>query len=212
MSLRLTIAVPKGRLLEPTQDLFHRGGLRIEFRSRELIATNREAGVSAILVKNTDLPTYVSHGITGMGICGGDLIYESGAQFLKLLTLPFGKTKMCIACKAGYTSGKTAIPDSGYIRVATKFTRFAIDYFHRRGIPVQIIKLNGSVELAPLLGLAPYIMDLVETGNTLRENNLEVIDELETMHVHLIANPAYYKIHYRKIDELVDTIRKVINS
>ena len=210
MSSLLSIALPKGRLQQQVQDLLRTCHMPIEFTSRELIATNEKAGISAILVKNTDLPTYVSHAIAGLGVCGDDLIYESGGQFLKLLTLPFGSTRMCIAGKKSATPAGGLIPDSGHITVATKFTRFAGDYFHRLGIPTQIIKLNGSVELAPLLGLAPYILDLVETGTTLRENDLAVIDEVAVIRVHLIANPAYYKIHYEAVDAMIDAIKEEI--
>ena len=193
MSNPLSIAVPKGRLQAKVEALFRECNLAFEFKSRELIAVNEK--LSAILVKNTDLPTYVSHGIAGLGVCGDDLMYESGTQFLKLLTLPFGSTRMCIACKSDLGDGKTRILDAGRITVATKFTQFTRDFFHKRGVPVQIIRLNGSVELAPLLGLAPYIVDLVETGNTLQENDLVIIDEIGTIRVHLIANQANYKIH-----------------
>jgi ATP phosphoribosyltransferase len=202
----ISLAVPKGRLQEQTQKLFAASGFGFNFKSRELTSENINSGIRAILVKNTDLPTYVSHGIAGLGVCGDDLLAESRYDFFKLLPLPFGSTKMCIA----------GFPDNppwrgaGQLTIATKFTRFAREYFHQKGIPVEIIKLNGSVELAPILGLAPYIVDLVETGNTLRENNLQVIEELATMRVHLVANPAYYKIHYHEVNQLVETLKKGI--
>ena len=204
----MSIAVPKGRLQNQTQQLFEESGIGFDFTSRELTAENLEAGFRAILVKNSDLATYVSHGIAGLGVCGDDLLAESERDFLKLLPLPFGTTKMCIAGK----SAGSVWQGVGNLVVATKFTRFTRNYFHGNGTPVRIIKLNGSVELAPLLGLAPYIVDLVETGNTLKENNLKVIDILATMRVHLIANPAYYKIHYMAVNQLVETLSKGIDG
>ncbi len=198
----ISLAVPKGRLQKQTQELFDASGIGFSFRSRELTSENTESGIRAILVRNSDLLTYVSHGIAGLGVCGDDLLAENTSEFLKILPLPFGSSKMCIAGLPGISPWQ----GTGRLKVATKFTHFARDYFHQRGTPVEIIKLNGSVELAPLLGLAPFIVDIVETGDTLRENNLQVIEELATMHVHLIANPAYYKIHYDAVNQLVDVL------
>lgn len=208
----ISIAIPKGRLQEKTEALFGASQMPFAFNSRELTAESTEAGIRAILVKNSDLVTYISHGIAGIGVGGDDLLRESDARFFKLLSLPFGSTKMCLAARAeGSTKGQFQ-HDGGHITVATKFTAFTRDHFHGRGIPVQIIKLNGSVELAPLLGLAPYIVDLVETGDTLRENNLEVLEELATIRVHLIANRAYYKIHYRAINRMVENLKRGIQT
>lgn len=204
----ISIAVPKGRLQEQTEELFERAGLPFSFTSRELTSINPESGIKAILVKNADLATYVSHGIAGLGVCGEDLLWESDSRFLKLLPLPFGSTKMCIAGKKEDETGFGSLHEGGHITVATKFSRFTQKFFHTRGIPVQIIKLNGSVELAPILGLAPYIVDLVETGNTLSENNLKVLEELATISVHLVANTAYYKIHYRAINAMIQKLEE----
>lgn len=211
MSL-ISLAIPKGRLQEKTEELFNASGMPFRFTSRELTAESHKAGIRAILVKNSDLTTYVSHGIAGIGVGGEDLLAESESKFLKLLALPFGSTKMCIAAKNSDEVLERYKNEGGRISVATKFTRFTRDYFHRKGTPVQIIKLNGSVELAPILGLAPYIVDLVETGNTLRENDLVVLEELADIRVHLIANPAYYKIHYRAINEMVEKIKTGMKS
>src|SRR5690606_40227519 len=126
-----------------------------------------------------------------------------GNEFITLATLPFGETKMCLAGKSGADAG---LSEDGVLRVATKFTRFTRDYFHAQGAPVELIKLNGSVELAPVLGLTPYIVDLVETGSTLRAHDLEVIQVLQQISVRLIANPAYYKYHFRKVDSFVQTL------
>ena len=203
----LRVALPKGRLADKIADHFAERGLRVSFSDRKLVFRDEERGIEYMLVKNSDLPTYVHHGIAGIGICGDDVLYESGRPFFELAELPFGSTRMCIAGQAAEGMERPDIGGAGEtLKVATKFTRFARDYFHDRGIPVEIIKLNGSVELAPILGLAPYIVDLVETGSTLRAHKLEIVQELARISVKLVANPAYYKFHYRRVDELVKSI------
>ena len=199
----LTLAIPKGRLQDRTEELLRSRGYEIRFEDRKLVATDPSGRLQVMLVKNSDLPTYVHHGIAGLGVCGTDGIYESGYRFFTLMDLPFGKTRMCLASRADHRPDG----DARRLRVASKFTRFAHDYFQERGIPCEIIRLDGSVELAPVLGLAPYIVDLVETGSTLTANDLKVIEELTAVSVVLVANPAYYKFHYKRIDALVDTLR-----
>jgi ATP phosphoribosyltransferase len=198
----LTIALPKGRLLDRFNEHLASRGISISFEERRLIAEDSRHQLRGFLVKNTDLPVYVHHGIAGLGICGEDVLYESGYDFFRLLRFSFGGTRMCLAARSGIEP-PTETGTASRLAVATKFTRFTRDYFQARGIPVEIIKLNGSVELAPLLGLAPYIVDLVETGSTIQANNLTIVEELEKIGVYLIANPAYYKFHYRRVDELV---------
>jgi len=204
----LTLALPKGRLLLQVQEFFESRGIRFVVEDRKLVAYDEERLLKLILVKNSDLPVYVNHGIAGLGICGEDVLYESGNSFYRLLQFGFGSTRMCLAARKDQTPEK----DGGRLSVATKFTRFARDYFHSRGIPVEIIRLNGSVELAPVLGLAPYIVDLVETGSTLSANNLEVKKELAQIRVFLVANPAYYKFHFRRIDALVKRLQQSDNG
>ena len=199
----LTIALPKGRLQHKTEDLFRYNNIDFMFEERKLVALNSEKNLKFLLVKNSDLPTYVSHGIAGLGICGDDVIYESGEEFYKLMTFDFGGTDICIAAKEGETEASSV----KHLTVATKFTKFTRDYFNSRGISVQIIKLNGSVELAPILGLAPYIVDLVETGTTLKAHNLKVQEKIARTKVHLIANPGYYKLHYKRINSLIDILK-----
>jgi ATP phosphoribosyltransferase len=201
---QLTIALPKGRLEQRSVELLRACGYDIQVPDRKLVAEDESGRVRVMLVKNADLPTYVNHGITGLGICGTDVIYESGYEFFQLLELPFGHTQMCLASMADHDPET----DTGRLRVASKYTRFARDCFQERGIPCEVIRLAGSVELAPVLGLAPYIVDLVETGNTLRANNLHVVEKLSDVSVVLIANPAYYKFHYKSIDAFVDTLRE----
>lgn len=201
----LSLALPKGRLFDEIGKRFAERGIGFTFEKRKLVARDESGLLEIFLVKNSDLPTYVNHGIAGLGICGSDVIYESGLRFFKLKTFGFGGTQMCIA---GRTEDDFILDKRG-LTVATKFTEFTRDYFHQRGIPVEIVKLNGSVELAPVLGLTPYIVDLVETGNTLKANKLEVKQKLADIQVHLIANPSYYKLHHEKIDKLLELLKGV---
>lgn len=209
MNGMLTVAMPKGRIFDSISGHFADAGLAISFDDRRLRVQDESGKIEAFLVKNSDLPTYVHHGIAGLGFCGEDVLYESGYDFVKLLRLPYGSTRMCLAGPSG--SGHPLRTEST-LRVATKFTRFTRDYFHTRGVPVDIIRLDGSVELAPLLGLSSCIVDLVETGGTLRANNLEVFEELDTVSVYMIANPAYYKLHHRRIRELTATLEAVMEG
>ena len=195
----LTLALPKGRLFEQVQEHFAERGLSFSFEKRKLVAHEESGLLDIFLVKNSDMPTYVNHGIAGLGISGEDVLYESGLPFFRLKRFDFGGTKMCLAARKG--EGSTDFGRA--LTIATKFPRFTRDFFHQRNVPVQLIKLNGSVELAPILGLAPYIVDLVETGNTLTANSLEVVETLGEIGVYLIANPSYYKLRYRAVRELL---------
>lgn len=209
MNNLVTVALPKGRIFEAIQGHFANAGIDLSFDDRKLRVQDSSGSVEAFLVKNSDLPTYVHHGIAGLGFCGEDVLRESGFDFVKLLQLPYGSTRMCLAAPRG--SGDP-LAEEGTLRVATKFTRFTRDYFHARGVPVDIIKLAGSVELAPLLGLSSCIVDLVETGSTLKANDLEVVAQLETIGVYMIANPAYYKLHHRTIRSLVDRLAQAMDN
>lgn len=200
----LTIAIPNGRLFEPLMDYFSTRGIRVEFGSRRLSAIDKNGRLEFYRVKNSDLPTYVHYGITGLGVAGDDTLIESGHSFVRLSTLPIGKMSLCIAAP----KGSPAVEEHGVsiVNVATSYVRLTRNWFHRRGIPVKIIRLGGSVELAPSLGLAQYIADLVESGDTLRANNLEILSKLAELKVRLVANPAYFKLNYRKISELTDIL------
>ncbi len=200
----LTLALPKGRLFDEVGEYFAARGIEFRFEKRKLVAHDTQGFLKIFLVKNSDLPTYVGHGIAGLGISGEDVLYESDFPFFRLHYFDFGATTMCLAGRKDYTPEEI---ERG-LKIATKFPRFARDFFHSRGIPVELVKLNGSVELAPLLGLCPYIVDLVETGNTLRANNLEVFEELKRIGVYLIANPSYYKLHYRGINRFLSLIER----
>lgn len=205
----ITIALPKGRLFHQTNEILRRCGYNLTLGERQLVAEEPGAEIRAILVKNSDLPTYVHHGIAGLGVCGSDVIYESGFSFYELLTLPFGGTRICLA---GRRNGPDPTQEDTVPRVATKFTRFTRDFFHSRGIAVNVIRLDGSVELAPVLGLAPYIVDLVETGSTLTAHDLEVRETLGETSVRLIANTAFYKYHFEGVNRFVEKLRSALEE
>lgn len=203
MSEPLTIALPKGRLFKQVQKHFATKGIEFDFEERKLTAVDNRGLLKIFLVKNHDLTTYVNHGIAGLGVCGDDVVYESGLKFNTLLPFDFGGSRLCLCGKQGYGEQH----DINGLTIATSYTEFTKNFFHNEGTPVKIINLNGSVELAPILGLAPYIVDIVETGGTLKANNLEVIRTLDNIKVNLIANPSYYKTHYEKINELIEILK-----
>lgn len=213
MSDMLTIAIPKGRLQKKIGEYFSRVGITIEEISRRLDYIDEDNNIRFLFVKNSDVPVYVNYGVADIGISGSDVIYQSNFSFLRLGILPFGQTRICLA---GYEKDRVKYDLYGddrmfveELRIATKFTRFTKDIFIEKGIPVTIIKLTGSVELAPILGLADFIVDLVETGTTLKENNLSVIEDLGKTEVEVIANPGLYKLQYKKIDSLMEKIRSI---
>lgn len=205
MSRPLTIAIPKGRLFDTVMEHLSSRDMEINFGNRQLSAVDSTGRIEVYKVKNHDLPAYVHHGIAGLGICGDDTVAESGLSFTRIISLPFGGTSLCVAAPEGSTPPEQLRKP---VTIATSYVRMARDWFHKRGIPVKIIKLAGSVELAPALGLAPYIVDLVETGGTLKANGLEVVTHMCDIKVRLIANTAYFKLHYREIGELADIISK----
>ena len=212
MSDLITIAVPKGRLLYKIADFLAERGITLKEESRKLDYIDEAAGIRFLFVKNADVPVYVNYGVADLGICGSDIIYESDFDFLKLHTFPFGTTRICLAGYADKSHLYYQNADSKNfveeIRIATKFVKFTKNCFLQKNIPIEIIKLTGSIELAPILGLSDFIVDLVETGTTLAENNLSVIEELGRTEVRLIANPALYKLNYKKMDELLERIKK----
>lgn len=211
----LTIALPKGRLIEKISDFFLNKGIinsTIKDDSRRLDFIDENNKIRFLFVKNSDVPVYVNYGVAELGICGSDIIYESDFEFLNLATLPFGKTRICIA---GFEKDKDLyfnVLDSKYfvqeLKIATKFVKWTKSFFINKNIPVNIIKLTGSIELAPILGLSHFIVDLVETGTTLKENNLSIIEEIGATDVNVIGNPSLYKLNYKDIDRIISTLSK----
>ncbi len=211
----INIAIPKGRLQNQISEFVANKGVVIKEESRKLDYIDMQNGYRFLFVKNSDVPVYVNYGVAHMGISGSDVIYEGDFEFMRLGTLPFGSTRICIA---GYESKRFLLDNAGKdgnfikdIRIATKFIKFTKDFFVNKGIPIEIIKLTGSVELAPILQLSDFIVDLVETGTTLKENNLSVIEDIGKTQVEIIANPSLFKLNYKRIDEFVKKLTSQSN-
>ncbi|HYP27617.1 MAG TPA: ATP phosphoribosyltransferase [Blastocatellia bacterium] len=204
----LTISIAKGRLQESAFDLFRRVGITVSgeaLESRRLLIDDESGRYSFIFVKPADVPVYVEYGVADAGICGRDVLMESNADVHEPLDLGFGRCRLVVAgmpesAARGYNPLATA-------RVATKYPRVTADYFQLRGVPVELIELSGSVELAPVLGLSDHIVDLVETGRTLEENGLVVIDTVAESSARLIINRASYHLKRAAIADLINTLR-----
>ncbi len=202
----LVIAIAKGRFLEPSLAVLDRAGVRFDedvTDSRRLIFDSSDGQCRVILVKPTDVPTYVEYGAADAGITGRDVLLESRADVLEPLDLGFGQCRLVVAAPNGASS---ADADRPIVRVATKYPNVATEYFNRRSIPVEIIRLSGSIELGPLVGLADRIVDLVETGRTLRDNGLVVVDVIAESSARLIINRANYQTKRSEIVGLVDAL------
>ncbi|MFN7949281.1 MAG: ATP phosphoribosyltransferase [Blastocatellia bacterium] len=208
----LTIALSKGRMQDEALALFARAGITVapeELNSRRLLVASRDGRFNFVFVKPGDVPTYVEYGVADAGICGRDVLLESQAQVHEPLDLKFGYCRIAVA-------GRREVVGQDYnllatVRVATKYPRITADYFHAKGIPIEVIPLSGSVELAPLLGLSDRIVDLVETGRTLKENGLEVIDVITDTTARLIVNRASFHLKREEVSaliaELADTLK-----
>ncbi len=202
----LNIALPKGRLGEKVYKKLEESGYNcgdIYGDSRKLIFTNDEIGVSYFLVKPSDVAIYVELGAADIGVVGKDILLESSPDVYELLDLGFGKCRMAVAAKNGYVEDL-----SRPLRIATKFVNIAKNYFDTKNRETEIIKLYGSIELAPILGISDVIVDIVETGTTLRENDLSVIEEIVPISARLIANKSSYKFKQSQIDKIVEGLRQ----
>lgn len=201
----LTIALSKGRLLDPALVLFGKIGLTpVSDRGRQLIFDSLDGRCRFLLVKPVDVPTYVEHGAADLGIVGGDVLLESDRDVLCPLALGFGVCRIVVASPGGNAS----VPSGRSCRVATKYPRIAERFFAEQRIPVKMIELGGSVELAPNTGLSDWIVDLVETGRTLVDNGLKPIAEIMTTHAQLIVNRASQKIRREDIGGLIESLSK----
>lgn len=197
----LNIALPKGRLGEKVYNMFEKAGFpcpSIREPNRKLIFENPEAGVRYFWVKPSDVAIYVDRGAADIGVAGKDILLEYEPDVYELLDLQTGKCRMAVAAKADYRDDP-----SRTLRVATKFSRIAQKYYASQGRDIDIIHLNGSIELAPILGLSDVIVDIVETGATLRENNLVVMEEIVPISARLIANKASYPFRTAQIARLM---------
>ncbi len=208
----LTIALTKGRLADKTLDLFEKAGITCdEIRDKEtrkLIFVNEELRLRFFLSKGPDVPTYVEYGAADIGISGRDIIIEEGRQLYEVLDLGIGKCRMCVC---GPEEAAEHLKTHEMIRVATKYPNIAKDYFYnKKHQTVDIIKLNGSIELAPIVGLSEVIVDIVETGGTLRENGLTVLEEICPLSARMVVNQVSMKMENERISKLIDDLRKVI--
>ena len=208
MNKYLTIALSKGRLAELSIDLLENAGVScnvLKDKSRKLILIDEENKVKFFLAKPADVPTYVEYGAADIGVVGKDTLLEEGRDLYEVLNLGFAKCKMCLAGPKEYENKLDSLDNK---RVATKYTRIAREYFeHKRKESVEIIKLNGSVELAPLTGLSEVIVDVVETGRTLKENGLMVLDDIADISARLIVNRVSLKMKSARINEIIEGIK-----
>lgn len=206
----INVALPKGRLGEQVYDIFERAGYgcpAIKEKNRKLIFENREAGVSYFWVKPSDVAIYVERGAADVGVAGKDILLEYTPDIYELMDLNIGKCRMCVAGKTDFRDN-TARP----LRVATKFTNIARSYYSAQSREIDIIKLNGSIELAPLLGLSDVIVDIVETGKTLLENNLVPFETIVPISARLISNKVSYKFKNSPITQLCQDMERVIQA
>ena len=208
----LTFALGKGRLANQTLELFEKIGITCEEmkdkNSRMLIFTNEELKLRFFLAKGPDVPTYVEYGAADIGVVGKDTILEEGRKVHEVLDLGYGKCKMCVC---GYKDAAPLLQHHELIRVATKYPNIAKDYFYnKKHQTVEIIKLNGSIELAPIVGLSEVIVDIVETGSTLRENGLEVLEEVCPLSARMIVNPVSMRMESERIKNLLMKLRTQI--
>lgn len=210
----LTFALGKGRLANKTLETFEKIGITCEEmkdkNTRKLIFVNEELKLRFFLAKGPDVPTYVEYGAADIGIVGKDTILEEARNIYEVLDLGFGKCRMCIC---GPKESKELLQHHELIRVATKYPRIAKDYFYnKKHQTVEIIKLNGSIELAPIVGLSEVIVDIVETGSTLRENGLNVLEEVCPLSARMVVNQVSMKMEDERIRNLIRNLRNVISK
>lgn len=202
----LNIALPKGRLGDKVYELFASIGYdcsEIYSDNRKLVFENKENGVRYLLVKPSDVAIYIAHGAADIGVVGKDILEEGSFDIYELLDLNLGKCNMCVAAPNDYVEDFDRP-----LRVATKFVNIAKNYYISLNREIEIIKLNGSIEIAPILGLSDVIVDIVESGKTLEENNLRVYEKIMPISARLIANKSSYKFKNEDIDTLMDKLKK----
>ena len=210
----LTFSLGKGRLAKTTLELFEKIGITCEEMkdkdSRKLIFVNEDLKLRFFLSKGPDVPTYVEYGAADIGIVGRDTILEEGRNLYEVMDLVFGKCRMCVC---GPESAAELLKHNQLIRVATKYPNIARDYFHnKKHQTVEIIKLNGSIELAPIVGLSEVIVDIVETGSTLKENGLKVLEEVCPLSARMVVNQVSMKMENERITRLIRDLRAVITE
>ena len=211
---KLTIALTKGRLADQTLQLLEQVGISCDEikdpGTRKLIFTNEKAGVNFFLAKGPDVPTYVEYGAADIGIVGKDTIMEENRKIYEVLDLGFGRCRMCVC---GPSQAGELLKHNQLIRVATKYPRIARDHFYNtRNQTVELIKLNGSIELAPIIGLAEVIVDIVETGSTLHENGLVVLEEICTLSARMVVNPVSMRMDNARITQLIHALKEKLGQ
>jgi len=207
----ITIAIAKGRMQDDALALLARAGIRVsaeDINSRKLAITDESGAYRFLFVKPADVPVYVEHGIADCGVVGRDVLLESEADLLLPLDLGIARCRIVVAAADADVMTRAV----GMLRVATKYSQIAATHFGSRGMPVEIIQLSGSVELAPALGLADLIVDLVQTGQTLRENGLTVIDEIAESTGRLVVNRASYQLKAESVARLLNALRAALNG
>jgi len=207
----ITIAIAKGRMQDGALSLLSSAGIRLSeeaLNSRRLALTDESGDYRFIFVKPADVPVHVEHGIADCGVVGRDVLMESEADLLLPLDLNIARCRLVVAAADADALAKV----QGMIRVATKYSQIARAHFGARGIPVEIIQLSGSVELAPALGLSDMIVDLVETGTTLRENGLTVVEEITESTGRLVVNRASYQLKAEEVNRLVQALERALNG
>ena len=210
----LTFALGKSRLANKTLEMFEKIGITCEEMkdkdTRKLIFVNEDLKLRFFLAKGPDVPTYVEYGAADIGIVGRDTILQEARNIYEVLDLGFGKCRMCVC---GPESARDLLQHHEQIRVATKYPKIAKDYFYnKKHQTVEIIKLNGSIELAPIVGLADVIVDIVETGSTLRENGLAVLEEVCPLSARMVVNPVSMKMEQERISKLITDLRQVMSE
>jgi ATP phosphoribosyltransferase len=210
MSEKLTIALTKGRILKETLPLLARAGIQsLEdiSTSRKLVFETNRRGVQLVVLRGTDVPTYVRHGAADMGVVGKDILMEQGAEGLyEPLDLGIARCRLMTAARVGWQS------NGARIRVATKFVNITREYFARQGVHADLIKLYGALELAPIMNLADLIVDIVDTGNTLRANGMEPLQEIAAISSRLVVNKAVLRSRYTLITRIIDDLTAVLEA
>lgn len=210
MKTMLNVALPKGRLGEKVYDMFEKAGYpcpSIKEVNRKLIFENEECGVRYFWVKPSDVAIYVERGAADIGVAGKDILLEYEPDVYELLDMKFGKCRMAVAAKKDFRDDT-----SRTLKVATKFSNIASRYYLSKGRDIDIIHLNGSIEIAPILGLSDVIVDIVETGTTLKENDLTVFDTIVPISARFISNKSSYKFKSEAIDRLVSELEKQVEG
>lgn len=210
----LTFALTKGRLAKKTLEMLEKLGITCEEMkdksSRKLIFVNEERKLKFFLAKGPDVPTYVEYGAADIGVVGKDTIVEEGRKVHEVLDLGFGACRMCVC---GYQETAELLKHRELIRVATKYPNIAKDYFYnKKHQTVGIIKMNGSIELAPIVGLSEVIVDIVETGSTLKENGLVVLEEVCPLSARMIVNPVSMRMENERVRELITSLRTLLQE